>query len=189
MSIKENKLTAQIAGAYLGCDVKHSTMGRSGIGKLTAIRKDVLGISDEDDIYGSWINTDYCQLLLRPLSEITDEDAVQVANMKKRECHTEFTVSNMQHALHQTSKDGYNILWIDFQSFSINHAGHSQVHKHKIGISTWGSVTHYYDGELSQVNDSRQIIDYLRSRSYDCGYGNIPSLIQAGIAIPLTDKN
>lgn len=28
------------------------------------------------------------------------------------------------------------------------------------------------------------VLDYLRSKGYDCGYGEIPSLIEAGIAIP-----
>jgi hypothetical protein len=28
-----------------------------------------------------------------------------------------------------------------------------------------------------------QTLDFLRSKSYDCGYGNIPSLIDNGIAV------
>lgn len=36
----------------------------------------------------------------------------------------------------------------------------------------------YVSGQQVQI-----IIDFLRSRSYDCGYSEIPSLIEAGIAI------
>jgi len=35
-------------------------------------------------------------------------------------------------------------------------------------------------------NCNSQVIDYLRSKSYDCGYGSIGSLIGAGIAVDST---
>ena len=46
-----------------------------------------------------------------------------------------------------------------------------------------------YDAENEEplaVLRQTEIIDYLRSNSYDCGYGDIPSLIAANIAIDKT---
>lgn len=46
-------------------------------------------------------------------------------------------------------------------------------------------------GEWHSTRRGVEIIDFLRSRGYDCGHSSIPSLIQAGIAVDgtlLTDK-
>lgn len=46
-------------------------------------------------------------------------------------------------------------------------------------------------GDWHSTRKGVAIIDFLRSRGYDCGYGSIPSLIQVGIAVDgtlLTDK-
>lgn len=36
---------------------------------------------------------------------------------------------------------------------------------------------------LRSMRDSMPILDYLRSKGYDCGHGSIPSLIAAGVAV------
>lgn len=51
----------------------------------------------------------------------------------------------------------------------------------------YGVVNFTYLGRLEcnavDADQWQQIIDYLRSKGYDCGYCEIPSLIDAGIAI------
>lgn len=37
--------------------------------------------------------------------------------------------------------------------------------------------------KIHRIENIQKIIDYLRSHGYDCGYGYIPSLISAGIAV------
>jgi hypothetical protein len=50
-----------------------------------------------------------------------------------------------------------------------------------------------YNSEIISLSSSAfqniELIDFLRSKSYDCGYGSIPSLIAEGIAIDKTKLN
>lgn len=182
------KLTAQIAKVYMPCKITDKY--------ANGVQYDMVGISEYEGNLQvkmpsgdtDWWNIDICQLILTPLSKITDEHAIEVALICKRDYHRHFVVSDIKSQYSETTEKGYNILWITFDSLSTNIAGHSDINKHKIGISSWGSVSHYFDGELSPVNMSREIIDYLRSKSYDCGHGSIPSLIAAGIAIDSTNE-
>ena len=43
--------------------------------------------------------------------------------------------------------------------------------------------------KIHRIENIQKIIDYLRSKNYDCGYGSIPSLISAGIAVDAKTVN
>lgn len=47
----------------------------------------------------------------------------------------------------------------------------------------------YLSKNSNYMDTDREVIDYLRSRGYDCGYADIPSLIDAGLAIDKTTLN
>lgn len=144
------QLTAQIAAAYSGCEIIHTNV--SGYGKRLLPK----GIYEESYIEGCYLkilNTaehnvfflpmNQCQLILTPLSEITDEHAIEVGKIFG------FKVQLLE-----------NGKWLA-----------KNLHNSKFDITT-----------IKQM----QVIDYLRSMGYDCGYGDISSLIEAGIAIPNT---
>lgn len=77
----EQKLTAQIASAYMPCKITES----NGEG----VHYDMVGISEYESMLqvsmpsgdSDWWNIDIFKLLLTPLSKITDEDAVEVAKI------------------------------------------------------------------------------------------------------------
>jgi hypothetical protein len=87
--MEQKLLTASIAAMYWGCDVKTSNK----IGKIVSINEKHLSISDEGEDFDLGSITGYyyqdCQLLLTPLSQITDEDAIEMAidQAMNYECH------------------------------------------------------------------------------------------------------
>lgn len=89
------------------------------------------------------------QLLLSPLSEISDEDAIEVMRL----------LGYTENSMDETSRD---MLYEHLENIFSENDGN-------------------YADPVSG-NTFTQIIDYLRSKSYDCGYTHIPSLIKAGIA-------
>lgn len=91
-----------------------------------------------------------CKLVLTPLSEISDDDAIGVA----RKSDFEGLDSNETDDIEKVIACGKNV------------------------------VTRYMNRESSMYGtDWVDVIDYLRSKSYDVGFSNISSLIQAGYAI------
>lgn len=92
--------------------------------------------------------TDSHKLILCPLPEITDTDAVQVAILASKA------------VFEQDIFHGKAIVL--------------DIHKNK-------PITTLHPKTIISI------IDFLRLREYDCGYGEIPSLIDAGIAVRNTD--
>jgi len=144
-----NEFLQGMFAAYMGCEVttKYDEDGKTY--KTVGISFDEGNLqvqtskSDTD-----WWNISICKPILTPLSEITDEDALQVANIFK-----------------------YQVNEIDKLII--------------LGKELIGALTKYeLDG--FQLSDVLAIIDYLRSKHYDCGYMHIPSLITAGLAIKKT---
>ena len=121
------------------------------------VQYDMVGISQYEGMLqakmpsgdSDWWNIDICQLILTPLSEITDEHVLGVAN-----------------------------IMYDGVADKINN---------RIGYMMQVAGTKQFAQKLfaTPLNGSKYIaiIDYLRSKSYDLGHGQIPSLIEAGIAI------
>lgn len=99
-------------------------------------------------IGGMQVSLEYCQLMLTPISEMSDEHAIEVAKIFDPELLPE-----------EMARVG---------RFFANRKD-------------------YCFGDMD-YNRTQQIIDYLRSVGYDCGYGSIPSLIEAGIAIKAEKK-
>ena len=114
------------------------------------------------------------KLLLSPLSAITDDDAIEVAKIiiplpfqkytKGWEVARDYTVTGWPYI-----------------------AVHNPKNVFKVEIDCKLVIFNLYNMEdvISCEHDMKcvEVIDFLRSRNYDCGYGSIPSLIVAGIAI------
>lgn len=143
----ENKLTAAILCTYHGAKVRPNTGKESSVlavdianGYVVTERKKICNTFDIHN----------CQLILTPISLISDEDidgAYEVAGIAP---------------------------WID--DFS----------KEKF-INIFSPTECAKDEERYGQRCYYIIIDYLRSKGYDCGYGEHPSLIEAGIAISSAD--
>lgn len=179
----EMKLNAAIAAAYMPCKITDKY--------ANGVHYDMVGVSQYEGMLqckmpsgdSDWWNIDICQLILTPLREITKVQASDIALFFKKDYHTYFAVSDVCIVYSDTAKEGYNILQISFDALSTNLAGHSEINKYKVCIGNWGSIFVYYNGALSATNEARHIIAYCQRNSIDVGYGDIPSLIAAGIAI------
>lgn len=106
------------------------------------------------------------KLLLTPLSQISDEDAIEVAKIAGI---TEIAGGVIR---------GNGVIVIHSPSGRKLSVYHNAGSKHvSIRIKDKG-----YD----VIDGAQNIYDFLRSRGYDCGFSEIPSLIEAGIAIDKT---
>jgi hypothetical protein len=169
----DSRLTAAIAAKYWASKVRATILGH-----VQDTDIEVSGELLSRLTYRQPSDTAIFQLILKPLSEISEADAIEVAKMCKRDYHKEFKITDLTHKLSDTAKEAYKILQITFKSTSVNLANHIEEHQHGINITTWGSINHYYDRELSPVNMAVQITDFLRSLSYD-----MDNLIRQKIAI------
>lgn len=140
------KLTAQIAGAYWGAKVKiielshpydiHPIAGLMDIGLFVP------------NYIGTIFTFEKCRLILKPLSEISDEDSKGVVGLMAGADYGELDIDDVPEWLNEVI-GGNSALTADY-------------------VSGWQMLL---------------LMDFLRSKGYDCGYGEIPSLIKAGIAI------
>lgn len=127
-----NEFLARVYGAYYGCQY---------IDRVSNNRKSLeADIISEIHAFGKYKTY---QLTLTPLSKITDEDAVYIA----------------QSILGYS--DGYHEYFVE-------------------------TGKRYLSKNSNYMDTDREVIDKLREWGYDCGYGDIPSLIEAGIAIDKT---
>ena len=99
------------------------------------------------------------KLVLIPLSRITDEDAIEVAKLINPNGNPAF----LEYSVY---KNGYGQPVVSW--------GESHHHKYMI-------ETNYVNCPNFVLRGSQ--VDYLRSKGYDVGFGEIASLIEAGIAI------
>lgn len=172
-----NEQLARVYGAYISGKVLMDWNGKPTEFKVTyGIDKLFCFILPEGASFSQ-----ICKLLLTPLSAISDEDTIEVAKM-----------------LCQHGK-------VDFTQHKVGVIGRSD---EKVLVKIGGLFLHiYFDGRMFATSEDKppadympiyntqKIIDYLRSNKrpegtekpvYDCGYGDIPSLIEAGIAIDKT---
>lgn len=105
-------------------------------------------------------------LAIVPISEITDEHAIHIAsrgyNARVGKCDIKST------RVYRTSGG------VEVELY----AGENQTRY----IQRWGIGYKTYEHDLADI-------DKLREWGYDCGYGDIPSLIEAGIAINCNTLN
>ena len=176
------KLSVQIAGAYCNAQIKCPPF----INLFTIYKLDIspkaAGLIDLLDgqlnIFNSRIIRD-CKLILTPFSEITDDDIVEVAKLA---------------SYHPDFKEDWDNIIADFRvDYIIRHPDRIEV-KHTC-ICFEGSFNLRHDGSMYFTGEDEGVsaqptvylphyaIDYMRQKNYDCGYGHIPSLIDADIAI------
>lgn len=93
------------------------------------------------------------KLLLKPLSKISDEDAMMCSGIIGEEIPDDYDLSS------EEAKQAVKVFGQTLQK---------NLHKDDGGVTP-------------------RLLDFLRSRGYDCGYQNIPSLVEAGIAILETE--
>lgn len=162
----EKKLTAQIAAAYFGCMISETKFGANEsewTDSYIPTGMDNDGYFDKD--YND-IRFRHCQLILTPITEISEEDLIEV--IKRCEwwdCYKRYTEMRIEGM--RLKFNGWKVI---------------------------GGYDTAQECEQSCLNQSQ--IDYLRSSVrpdgtpkpvYDCGYGSIPSLIEAGIAVKQGD--
>lgn len=147
-----NEFLQGMFAAYGGCKIQHTNI--SGYSKIIKAMG-FYGTSLICGIYQTQVHSSNynletvdiarCKPILTPLSEITDEDAVEVGRIIgviDKNCP------------------------IEDLSYWAGYTRKVYLNKHK-----YGSDRAYH------------VIDYLRSKKYDCGYLHISSLIEAGLAI------
>jgi len=138
--MQQKTLTAQICGAYFGCNV--TLINDFTFGKVVAV--------DEQSVY---LNVGKFSLDKRLFSEIK-------LQLRRLESLT------YDEALHIHRSMFPESMGLDVEGVKLNI-------ENLLQKSTWGFVP----------SNTRKVIDYLRSIKIDIGYGDIPSLIDAGLAI------
>jgi hypothetical protein len=153
--------------AYMGCEIttKYDEDGKPY--KTVGVSFDEGNLQVQMPDGGTdWWNIPICKLILTPLSEIADEDAIELAKIDDKNCDYKFG-NNRGFA-----PDEYRVIFNGTASF----------------------VERYYKGRyitgvsipMTPSLLTIEQIDYLRPKKYDCGYLHISSLIQAGLAVKAT---
>ena len=151
-----NKERARIFAAYWGAEIQMKDTDKpylpEKIGRMNNLdecRVESIKTSTRGSIACIYsYRIQHAKLILKPLSEISDEDAIEVSKVYG---------NNMP-----TKEEGMGIIK--------------------------NCLYDYEESNEVTLHDGMRVCDYLRSKSYDCGYGSIPSLISAGIAITETKK-
>jgi hypothetical protein len=152
-----NEFLMGMFAAYMGCEVQSKISGKT---------YKTIGIRYKESCFiictGYTASKDELHLypknlipILTPLSEISDDDAVEVAKIMKIPQHE-------RAKLFGCDENNY---------YTIGR------HIRKEIIETCLVDVFYLQGA---------VIDYLRSKKYDCGYLHISSLITAGLAVKAT---
>lgn len=168
----EQKLTAQIYSAYYGAKV---LIGDS-------LAPDNVALFTENSICTGrnkidvelWYKISSAKLILTPLSSITDEHAIEVAKIIMPLCFFNRKLGWKVARNYAVTGYPYIKVWHPKKVLSL------QIDPSIVGFD----VDNMEDRETGR-HDMKPVetIDYLRSKSYDLGYGNIKSLIESGIAI------
>lgn len=181
-------LTATLAANYLGCPIK-TKEGITGtlVGVFASYGTCNIEFPDESISVGHLLSE--CQLMLIPISEILDEHAIELLK-----------IANYHPFL---ASDWHKIKMLDFHIERITKLSECIKVKHSFrcfeGYFVIGYLDNmhlhfemqneYEDSIESSIWQPHRLVDYLRSLGYDCGYGSISSLIEAGIAISSSINN
>jgi hypothetical protein len=172
----EQKLTAQIAARYLGCKIKCAPYGgqptRFEYGKMVGLNETHLHCR-----LGNWVSPHdmpigSCQLVLRPISELTDEECIELVKL-----------ANTPPNLPEDWSDIISSLIIDQISRADNEIEINFSLCCFEGCLTVGFHAMTFDltdddDEYCPIWKDHRLSDYLRSISID-----IDGLIEAGIAV------
>ncbi len=155
----EQKLTAQILFAYSGAEV----MWRSN---KYPVRDWICG-------YASLIPES--NLILHRLEDLTDEDAIEGAKMG---------IGDMCRELVSIKRSGKISITFEYGISQTTFILCPPAKGDEYGREYFYMYNQSKDGiHVISVFAASKIIDYLRSKGYDLGYGDIKSLIEAGIAV------
>jgi hypothetical protein len=183
-----NEFLMGMFAAYMGCEVKDTRQNR--IGNVNSINKTRVWYEYmNNNVVKSPIQNFafYGEIkpILTPLSEITDEDAVEVAKimLKKEDNWIPVRIERNEAYIEVVTKEEPDIL---DEEATITMLVRFWIQDNKIA---W--VWEYQRDNKVGIDDRRvpniqHIIDYLRKKKYDCGYLHISSLIKAGLAVKST---
>jgi len=178
------KLTAAIAHSYPNADVKFMDIDNVvKVAKMDGIVKDTIHLGIPCDlirlpIEHRFISAEYCQLILTPLSKISDEDAVEVAKIAIGVDAKEPIIERCGDV--RVSMDYGISRTICVIRKAANQYEHGREYFYVHNETEQGAFN-------TSVFGTAKIVDYLRSKGYDCGHGLIPSLIAAGVAVEKTN--
>ena len=146
--MEQKQLTAEICGAYFGCEVIESNYGESF--EMVSINNDFIIGSRE---CGMW-----------PYDDIVDEREIKLSD-------TKLVLRRLESLTNEEAKYSLELLF-----------PRSNYHDRDGMILNLKSLL-YKDTFGYVPCKVRETLDYLRSIKIDIGYGGIPSLIDAGLAI------
>jgi len=151
-----NELRVRIFGAYLFNHFRYDDFFDES--HISA----AIGWGCIDNTKGVRFILDRCKLILRPLNLLTDEHAMTIAHLAGWR-------------LGELSDSGESI------DVSVDKFSRTSIDLHKMVVKEYiYSTGHTLE---SPLESTLKIIDFLRKNGYDVGYGDIESLIQAGVAI------
>lgn len=170
------KLKYKFFGLHMHQQMQVSNALGSGVYKLEGLKQaDTYQCWTEN----GWFPMEYCELLLKPLSKLTDKDAIEVANLI---AGSSISTMGMSLAINgkisveqwQNPKPEWKVKTYIYDPVSGDTNGE---HFWKTEISldkeNWVSFFHedmttcfHWQGDAMPVDNTVQVIDYLRSKSY-----------------------
>jgi len=162
-----NEFLRGMFSAYMGCEVEYKMVTFQNIGLSFK------GLFFDSRHLGGGIAEKpfkHCKPILTPISKISDEDAVEVAKIIYGDEFYKYTWEMSRHnspnfvCLNNIDDDDYSIIFTVGKDY-----------KHSICIEAFMPN--------NQHTTMFYVVDYLRSKKYDCGYLHISSLIEAGLAV------
>jgi len=167
-SSKIEKLTQNMVAAYMGNYIEIHFENNRIPDEFKKADKCLLNLGTFGECMG-WLHQRH-KLMLTPISEILDEHVIELAKMRHKNEFVDFQVLDI--------KRFESAIGIEY--------------RFKSSIAKLNLEDGYrYSGTGIEFNRDKftvEQIDYLRSLGYDCGYGDIVSLIESGLAVVNTNK-
>lgn len=167
-----NELRARIFAAYWGSKVKIDYPS-SNFPQYTVVDK-LFHSKLQNKTESLATHYKWNKLILTPLCDITDDDAIEVAKILIPQCF-------------ERRAKGWQIS----RDFTVTGYPYIKIH-HRLIMYSVQIDPRLVNFDLDNMDDRETgahdmkpttVIDFLRSKSYDVGYGDIPSLIDAGVAV------
>lgn len=173
-----NDFLCKMFAAYMCCQIENnSTIVGYNVGFAQGIQTSNNGeikLLMKSDKQHQWISISNCKLILAPLRHISDEHAIEVTKLLIPNCFL-------------NQKSGWKVS----RDFTISGYPYIKIH-HPKKVYTIQIDPILVNFDVDNMEDREtgghdmkpaSIIDFLRSKSYDCGFMEIPSLIEAGLAL------
>ena len=155
-------LTAQIVAMYFGAKFTY----RGSYGHIRTMGGIAITHNLIDDDTQETFNTSKCYLILRRLDKITDEDAIACIKIRDKG-----VIYGFGTPVYKAEK---------VKSFNYG----KNISEEQTCITIYDKIgTSYGQYFILQSQLGIEEVDFLRSKGYDCGAGEIQSLIECGLAI------